>query len=289
MRRARLLVSFLIVFSMLLAAYIIPSTEIPIDIPKGALNSTCVIHIDGNKGATGVLLDTGYVLTAAHAIDRDRNGVLSEKERRVNIEMFGSVVPARAIALGESDWCLLELPVNVSFMGTTASKRKSKFGERIFTIGATAGYNKHLTDGRVSLPDHGFARASCPISGGNSGGAIFAEDGSHLGVVVAVGMRNEFDQFQVPIPMVRSGKRRLMIVTARMMRRVQISDICLFLPIETVREELAAKNLDFLLDVPPQPALLDSYYLYAPYAYRLFFRVLIFLMVVSYVRKHLFG
>jgi S1-C subfamily serine protease len=260
---------------------------------RSSFDSTCTVRTVFIGGfGTGTLLDTGYILTAAHVVDIDRDGKLTPDERTCIIQFRGEdEIEARVVYLSslESDFALLEpAPGFVGNKHLVASKRAARLGEPIYTIGATAGHSPHITNGYISTPDFGRGRASCFISGGNSGGAIISEGGEHLGIVVAVGVRHAMDMAQSRY-MTKDKKLRILQTMVR--RRVEVSSLCLFIPIEEVRLELMEKKLRFLLDVPPQPSLSD-YYLNHPFttpAALIFLKLYLLFGFIFYVRKHLFG
>jgi len=289
MRRIKFVMSLFTILCLAIAVSILPPNSMPVDNNIRAFNATCVINTPNGAVATGFILDTGYILTAGHAVDLNMNGLISKNERYTKVELRdGTELIARVVCLGKKDFAILEINRHLPW-GLTASKREHKFGEEIFTIGAMAGYALHLTDGRISNPTNGFARASCFISGGNSGGAIFAMDGTPLGIVVAVGTRLGYNSFRIPIPIVRNGQRRIMTVSGMVRSVIELSSMCLFIPIGDVRAELVSKNLHSLLDVSPEPALLDSAKTHAECAFRTLFLIYIFMVFIFYVRTHLFN
>lgn len=250
---------------------------------RDAFNSTCVI----STGGTGVLLENGYVLTAGHVVDKNDDKKLSLNERRVTISFRdGTRVRANVLYLGIKDFAILEPVRDVDKRGISPSSRPSELGEKIYTIGATAMHKPHITSGHISTPDIGMGRASCYISGGNSGGAIFSEDNEYLGTVCAVGVMPYVDSASF---LMRIGEDTYNIFV-QIPRRQELNSLCLFLPVEQTRDELDSRFLGFLLDKPEPPTLREKYD--TPFNRAILWtaiQIQLILALVMYVRKDLFG
>ncbi len=253
-----------------------------------SFNAACRVDSDAHGFGTGTLLPTGHVLTAAHVVDANGDGVLSKRERGVTVQFKdGDSYKAKVLYLGKADFAILELKDGFRKRNNVvASKRKARLGEKVYTIGSIRGHRLHISSGHISLPEMGKSRASCYISKGNSGGAIINEEGENLGIVVAVGIRRQFDFMSFPIP----ATRGFTTVITQIPSTVELNILCLYLSMEEMREELTDKNFEFLLDVPPSPSLQD--YLTDPFNIEVALTTLeiyILLLLVIYVRKHLFS
>lgn len=252
-----------------------------------SFSATCVVSTASGRG-TGIFVDTGYVLTARHVVDEDGDRVISQNERMCRITTFdGESYQARVVLLGRYDFAILEVINFANFNTVKASIRKPMLGEKIYTIGSTAGHQLHITDGYISLPELGHSRASCFISVGNSGGAIFDSDGESLGVVVSVGIRRMVDTIQFALPV---SEDRTMLVVGNIMRQTEVNSLCLFVQMSGIRHELEQRSLGFLLDVQPQPSFFEKHFTRMVQSILLSLcQVSLFLISVFYVRRHIFN
>jgi len=163
---------------------------------KKAYLSTCKISIEAEGGlgmytSSGVLLDTGYILTAAHCVDVNRDGQITGNEREPTIQFYGSnsrVIKGRVVFL--SHYRIVDLAViEIENPPDTGVKLgRCKFGERLFTIGMTKGDTPNISEGRASYPVDGSARASIPVWKGNSGGGVWNEKQELMGVASRMGV-----------------------------------------------------------------------------------------------------
>lgn len=174
---------------------------------RDAYNATCKVQNLFGSG-TGVLLDTGYIVTAAHVVDIDKNGVLDEIEATGNwVDFDSQVQSAEVIVFGkwreqdQLDIAILKIanpPPSKISLATHGDYDKYKYGEKIYTIGATNGDMMRVTDGRLDnlfKPEEAVDRATCDVYMGNSGGGIFHCDSNKLlGVVIQL----EFDDIYLP-------------------------------------------------------------------------------------------
>jgi hypothetical protein len=293
-KRVFILSGILAILTGILLAMHMPKTPIQGDGIRNTFNATCIV---GNGSAklgliipmgTGIVLDTGFILTARHVVDINGNNKLEANERDLVVQFkYGGLHPVRVAYFGKKDFALLMPDLDFSLRPSVkASRRNSVLAEKIHTVGATAGQSLHVTTGHISMPYGGRGRASCYISGGNSGGAIVDENNEHLGVVVAVGLRHAFLRAQSVLTI----KNKSYMSNTVLHVRDEVGSLCFYVPIKQVRSEIADKNLGHLLDVLPQQPLLDS--LYGPFmagGLTLLYQIILFLLAVFYVRRHLFS
>lgn len=157
---------------------------------RSAYFSSCRIEAPEQFGS-GILLDTGYVLTAAHVIDENGNNIIDEEERNVTVEFFSpisSIHSATIIFLGDwtedhtHDIAVLSIdnpPASRIRLINAVGYNNLLNGERIYTIGCPIGLSLRVTDGRVDTDYAGrgeLARCTAEIYGGNSGGGVFREE-----------------------------------------------------------------------------------------------------------------
>jgi hypothetical protein len=184
---------------------------------REAYNATCKVENPRGVG-TGVLLESGYVITAAHVVDwlmKDGNIDMFEaitNSVTFNIDGVSSVHTALVVAMG--DWqeredldiaiLRIENPPKSSIRLTThGDYKKYLYGEKIYTIGHTNGDELRVTDGRLDnhyKPNESLDRATCDVYRGNSGGGVFAEDGRLLGIVVRLKTTPIHNMVDVDIP-----------------------------------------------------------------------------------------
>ena len=293
-KRVFILLSILTALLSILIVLEMSQSQIPITGMRNTFDATCIVG-QGNIDldiiipmGTGVVLDTGFILTARHVVDMNGNGKIDAKEREFLVQFkYGNLFRVRLAYIGEKDFALLMPYEDFSLRPSVkAANRNARLAEKIHTVGATAGQSLSVTAGNISMPYQGRGRASCFISGGNSGGGIISEDDEHLGVAVAVGIRHQFLTAQSMLKI----EDKLYFSTTQIHIRDEVGSLCFYVPIHKIRSELASKNLAQLIDVQPQPALLDS--LYGPFmsgGLQLIYQLFLFLWATFYVRRHLFG
>lgn len=160
------------------------------------LNAAVAINksfFGGNLGS-GVILNTGYVITNRHVVDRNNNGKIDKREINVKVYTFGStaeVYTGTVIASsgGTTRTNVLDVAIiklengpksNISLIsddGYTAIP----FGERLFAVGCTDGEDAHFTSGCRSFDlEEWFHRASVEVFYGNSGGGLYLDNSGEL-------------------------------------------------------------------------------------------------------------
>lgn len=289
MRRFVISTALIVLFTLLMLHVHIRPAE-TFDKVQNAFGATCMIKNHRGGFGTGVLLDSGYILTAGHVVDANNNGSIDPVERRCTLRFGrGDILTASVLYFsdGNLDFAILELsnrPNNAPTM--RAANRSEILGEPVFTVGATAGHSPHITHGYVSTPELGHARASCFVGGGNSGGAIVNDDGEHLGVVIAVGVKRTVDVARIPFPV----EGNLHILTVRLPRTTEVNSLCLFVPIDEIRYELKSKLITHLIDKPQRALWLSViYHPCAPLITITFLQLHLLFGFIFYVRKHLFS
>jgi len=218
---------------------------------REAYNATCRVQSRRSKGS-GVLLNTGYILTARHCVDDDMDGKITPDERTVQIEFYGDtaeVSTATVTAIGSNaDFALLKPEKNIR-SNIPFAKEVPDIGEKICTIGLMAGETPHITSGFISTPtDSKLSKTSCYISFGNSGGGLFDDTNRVVGVVNAIRMQPVRGRLHIYIP----SNGHLMSVHGSTRHMDELNCMAFYVPIDTIREELMAKNLLVLVDGPPK-------------------------------------
>ena len=160
-------------------------------------NSVCMVS-DKNGAGSGVLLESGFILTAAHVIDKNMNGVLEASEERVEI-FFPNInfkTQATAILIStpeeEVDIAVLDpdmtIPLRGSRLMSIENYRKLTIGTPIVTIGMQLGTAPaNITDGRLieTDPSYRIHRNSANSYMGNSGGGLFVNN-QLAGIVTSI-------------------------------------------------------------------------------------------------------
>lgn len=163
-------------------------------------NSTCLVSTKSSTG-TGVLLDTGVILTAAHVLDDNNNGKLDTEELECHVEFFyptAVVHTGVAVFLGDylgeenNDVGLITIPIETGLKSNISLMSKEeydllRFGSDTFTVGCPLGNEPKLSTGIIEPPSSKskLGRATCSTVMGNSGGGIYLPENSKLaGLVV---------------------------------------------------------------------------------------------------------
>ena len=143
----------------------------------------------GKEVGSGVLLHAdGFVATAAHVVEMASSIEVSFVD--------GSRMAAEVVTLSRSeDLALLKIPrvPEGAYIAALADSDRLRVGQRVYCIGAPLGLRHTLTTGIVSAmrTDHGDEMSLLPrtvvqtdaaINQGNSGGALFDEQGRVVGI-----------------------------------------------------------------------------------------------------------
>lgn len=168
---------------------------------ENAFDNTCAVYTE-EGGATGICLDTGFILTSRHVVDLNSDGDLDWNERFVRVEFYSDVAEVHTaivlhVSKGESDFAVITAPhknhSGVKLM-SDADYEHIAAGMPIFAIGRSGGMNPpHFTDGIKStdLEEELLDRAAITIFYGNSGGGLFDEaSGELIGLAARIRYKN---------------------------------------------------------------------------------------------------
>jgi len=219
---------------------------------REAYRSTCAIVASNSTdfndgGGTGVLLRSGYILTAKHILDRNSDGVISLEERDVNIKFFypqDRTYKARTVLAGSGhhshvfglDYAILRiLKVRRKSLVDVISSAKYAdvaVGEDIYTIGRVSGDSPpSISRGHTAPPVSVlYDRAIMPVFFGNSGGGVFLKSsGELMGIVSRLKLRGIRGPGGAPI-------------------YLQVPHMAEYLPITVIREDLKRRGKLYLLE-----------------------------------------
>ena len=254
-----------------------------------SFQSTCIVErLWGTGMGTGVILDTGYIITAAHVVDADRDNKLTLDERLVTLTLNKETFAGKVVYMSsELDFAIIDAE-RTDLPGSRSSKIMPQVGHKLYTIGATGGHPPIVSEGYMVTPGvENLPRASLFISGGNSGGGIFDSRGQLIGIVASVGMKYRMRTLNLRLPIPDADGNLSMMDSMLMMREgVEVSNNCLFVPIDDIRDELESKRLQSLIDIPPEQTAKE--FLTSPQNYKVIQTVvnlLIFFWVLWYVTK----
>lgn len=260
---------------------------------KSAYLATCMIEIEdanypGDKDeyfiATGVLLDTGYVITAAHCVDVDDNGSISLYERRPIVTFYGSIA---SVHTGTTVFCGKKGKFDIAIVQldnppqSSISLGEAKFGDELFTIGMTRGEKPNISVGRESSPYDNHARATIAAWTGNSGGGIWSNKQELIGFVARIGMARNNAAITIPVP-TQDG---IVFVSGKFTTYSPLSNWLSYTNIEELKTELDTRRLTFIYEPIEAESMFSVYIIYIITMLHIFgilFCVLVF-------RKHLFG
>lgn len=259
---------------------------------RRSYTSVCLIKAGRHRGS-GAILETGYILTAAHVVDLNRDNKISSNERNVKV-IFGngSVDEHNARVFyfnSKMDFAIIK-PHNACIHvkdGVKIGMMQPELADKVYTIGCTIGQAPILSEGRVSYPLNDKGRASCFVYSGNSGGPLFNTDSEIVGVVVGMGFAPKRDTVVMPIPQ-SNGKQTLALGTIR--RTEAVSGICYYTDIWDIYLDLMVKNIEVLVVKPEEPTLYDK--LTEPFTFgiiKVTFNLTIFFAFLFFIRKHLLG
>ncbi len=158
---------------------------------------------DFEKGASGVLLSNGKILTAKHVPDNNGNGIIEENEKDVLLKFYypkeftcrGRVIyapPEKNIIGRGFDFCIIkpELPIGSNIrLATLEEHYYFGAGEKIYTIGRKDVHQPTIDFGNHTTRLKGgflYDRAHLDIWYGNSGGGVFRTDDGVLAGIISL-------------------------------------------------------------------------------------------------------
>jgi len=229
---------------------------------KNAYHSTC--KISGELGAgTGILLDTGYVLTAGHVVDKNFDGKLQLEELECQVEFFApntaQIITGTVIMIGDyindssQDVAVIALPLGspVGSVSLISSETYGllPYGEDVFTLGCPRSKSPKLFSGLLEYSDidSNIARASFTSIMGNSGGGVYSSNGSLIGIITEnFGYyTDEPVSMLVPIPV--EGGMIMMMGQGQVLQTHYAPNWSQFVAAGQVRTVLANHNMDFVI------------------------------------------
>lgn len=146
-----------------------------------------VVQLDSDNNfhstASGVIIDDGSkVLTCFHCVEGDfKNGILSDKSNK--LVQIGEIVFKNE----KRDIAIIDFGQPIGTPATIKSSSTLEIGNEIFTIGFPYSLNseKTLTTGNVAAFEEGLIKIDTSVNNGNSGGALFNDNGEVVGIVNA--------------------------------------------------------------------------------------------------------
>ena len=179
-------ISFIFLFCGWLSTYALSLEEIS-KLNQNTVVTVNVLRADGKTtSATGfVISPQGYIVTAAHALDKAKlinltfsNGAISEEARIVSVSNKPRI-----------DLAILQVSVNYLPSVTFKNSNTVQAGQQIAVIGSPKRLQNTITNGLVSqlrnIDDVTLFQISAPISPSSSGSPVFNEGGHVIGMAVS--------------------------------------------------------------------------------------------------------
>ena len=155
------------------------------DIYANVLPSTITLEVENMAGERFVgsaflALSDGLIVTAWHVVHDARKVVARFADHRL-IRVIGLVDKDPS-----QDLALLKLETHARPI-LSLSRTPPRIGSRVYVIGAPKGFDFSITDGLISqirtIDGVRYYQISCPISAGDSGGAVLNDQGEAIGVI----------------------------------------------------------------------------------------------------------
>lgn len=248
---------FIILLLLILSGCSLPSDKISSDI-KDAWNSTCKIETETGMGS-GVVLNTGFIITAGHVVDSNQNGILEYNELTctISFDNIADVQTGSVLYMGNhitndtNDIAIISIPnppqSNISLI-SNADYKQLDYGERVFVIGMTLGETRRITDGRLDKIDgvknH---RSSCGIAPGNSGGGLF-KGSNLLGIIVQGQTYVDETPWNIIIPFPTKDGIITVTGSGTIYGNHLVGDWSEYIPATKITEIIKANNLEFVVN-----------------------------------------
>jgi serine protease Do len=167
----------------------------------GILSETPVERGSGFQGrlsirGSGVHLRDGYIVTARHAVERDRGSTALPKEIFIMTADLAEL-PARLVG-GSAYLDIVLYRIDETYRGQVQAVAPfagidARTGDQVFTVGYPLGWGPTVAYGRVGNPntflptaDTRLVQADLSACSGNSGGGLFNARGELVGVMHAI-------------------------------------------------------------------------------------------------------
>lgn len=233
---------------------------------RAAFDATCKIVVGTRKDnttSTGILLDTGYILTVAHGIDFNSNKKIDKIERKILVEFFTPYnikVPGEIVCFNRNsfiDYAVIKVDTNKTSQ-VYATNAPLYIGDKVFTIGMTRGLTPLITEGYESWKAGEFNRTSCTVHSGNSGGGVFNKNQELRGVINRARTTTNFGPVRVEtiIPM-KGGPPLKIVAYGDAIFNDHIAGWSEYVNINTIRRDLKIKRLGFLIDKEPNQTFIN--------------------------------
>lgn len=179
----------------------------------GAQKAVIVVFSDRGSGSGFIIEPEGVAVTNYHVV-AESSRLMAKIQTRASTEQT-ELRGVKVLACDkEMDLALLQLPaapdtvgINGDYPTVDIRERPVELGEKVYAIGApgfTGGVlDFTVTAGIVSHPARGTETArrfqtTCPVNPGNSGGPMFDERGTIVGVVSAKSLEAQAVSFAIP-------------------------------------------------------------------------------------------
>jgi hypothetical protein len=243
-----------------------------------AYDSICMITT-GNHIASGVLLESGYVMTAAHVVDHNSNGKIDPSEETFTLKFPDlKEYQAKALFLGDQkakqDLAILLPTKGIPLLGVKIMSDEEyeglQVGTPVYTIGMQNGsFPPNITDGRIIEKPYGSNahRNSANTYFGNSGGGVFI-DNKLVGIATAVGM----GRMRLTLPMFGPDGS---MAFANVGYTVPLANSSLHVPATSAREFITTNNLEDALWEQPAKCPYEAWFAVAGFNVALAFWLLL--------------
>ena len=158
---------------------------------------------------SGVAIASGEVVTNCHVL---KSGASFE------IQVGTSAFPATIVAADwDADLCILNVPGLKIPPAQIGSSGNLSVGSRVYAVGSPRGLDLSLSEGIVSQlrkeTSHPLIQTTAPISSGSSGGGLFDDEGSLVGITTYYVEGGQNLNFAVPIEWVALINRSASVVS----------------------------------------------------------------------------
>ena len=244
----------LVIGSQFPLAKVFPKQQVPIPqtiTQQDAYNSICSVAsrtvtaqgIRRGSNASGIVLSTGDVLTAAHVVDQDNDGELSPDEIEIDLSTLESGFWVKGDVIAYSDDPEIDLALirprtsllNEKVKGAYLADQDVGLGNKIKVIGRRRSLPASITLGVANpLTSRGQRMTSASCWFGGSGGGTFDENNKLVGVAISIGRDTLRSRFNVPI----TNENSLTIVRVNFGYKVPIPDMTFYVPLDEVKKFL---------------------------------------------------